>query len=258
MSKQLPLNPNLENLKKQAKTLRKEIQQNKWASARLRRKYQEFFAQKEPSQITLRDAQHILANEYGFANWQELAATVSAKRKRYENMIARARERGDKMSIEMLQAFANKTTQSAQPRNMFSNNVKQVMQISREEAQRLNHNYIGTEHLLLGIICHKECSGHETLLACNISLDALKTDLENRTRQNAKSQVHQIPFTPRAKRILEMAVQEAKEFNTTEIKTCHVLLALAKDPDAIASQSLAHQNMHYDQIKLIVSTKFAE
>ncbi len=129
---------------------------------------------------------------------------------------------------------------------MFSERVKRVIQFAREEAGRLRHDYIGTEHLLLGIIREGEGMAISILLNLDLELDELKQSIEEAVAATGGTlTIGQIPFTPRARRVLEIAAQEARLTNSKNVGTEHLLLAILKDPKSVASQILAMYDVDY-------------
>ena len=130
--------------------------------------------------------------------------------------------------------------------NMFTDGVKRVMQFAREESARLGHNYIGTEHLLLGII--KEGKGRAVTVLTNLglNLDTVKQSVEDYVATSGGTMtIGEVPFTPRAKQILEVAANEAKEMKTQFVDVEHLLLALLKDKEGVAAQILAAFGVDY-------------
>ena len=130
--------------------------------------------------------------------------------------------------------------------NMFTDGVKRVMQFAREESARLGHNYIGTEHLLLGII--KEGKGKAVTVLTNLglNLETVKQSVEDYVATSGGTMtVGEVPFTPRAKQILEVAANEAKEMKTQFVDVEHLLLALLKDKEGVAAQILAAFGVDY-------------
>ncbi len=124
--------------------------------------------------------------------------------------------------------------------NMFSDRVKRVMQLAREEAARLGHNYISSEHLLLGIIREGKGSAVTVLLNLGLNLESIKQSIDDYVASSGGSMtMGEVPFTPRAKQILEVAANEAKEMKSQFVRTCHLLLALLKDKEIMAAQILA-------------------
>ena len=130
--------------------------------------------------------------------------------------------------------------------NMFTENVKQVMKLAREESARLGHNYIGTEHLLLGIIKDGKGKAVAVLTNLGLSLETVKQSVEDYvTTSGGTMTIGEVPYTPRAKHILEVAANEAKEMKTQFIDVEHLLLALLKDKEGVAAQILAAFGVDY-------------
>jgi len=138
--------------------------------------------------------------------------------------------------------------------NMFSDRVKRVMQLAREEAARLGHNYIGTEHLLLGIIREGKGSAVNVLTNLGLNLESIKQSIDDYVASSGGSMtMGEVPFTPRAKQILEIAANEAKQMKSQFVRTCHLLLALLKDKDGVAAQILAAFGVDHKTAKEEVS-----
>ena len=133
----------------------------------------------------------------------------------------------------------------------FSPRVKEVIQFSREEAIRLGHDYIGTEHLLLGIIREGEGTALTTLKALEIDVIRLKKTIEDTIKGTATgvSNLGNIPLTKQAEKALKITYLEAKIFKTETIGTEHLLLSILRDEDNIASQVLAQYGINYDFFK---------
>ncbi|MFC1573800.1 ATP-dependent Clp protease ATP-binding subunit [Candidatus Latescibacterota bacterium] len=134
--------------------------------------------------------------------------------------------------------------------SMFTDRVKKVLQFAREESARLGHDYIGTEHLLLGLI--KEGQGVAVAVMTNmdIQLDALKRSIEDAVQTSSGAMVlSEVPFTPMAKQVLEIAAQEAREMRNNYIGTEHLLLALTKNKNGIAAQILSVFGIDYKSVK---------
>ncbi len=133
----------------------------------------------------------------------------------------------------------------------FSPRVKEVIQFSREEAIRLGHDYIGTEHLLLGIIREGEGTALTTLKNLEIDVIRLKKTIEDTIKGTATgvSNLGNIPLTKQAEKALKITYLEAKIFKTETIGTEHLLLSILRDEDNIASQVLAQYGINYDFFK---------
>ncbi|MFZ9503718.1 MAG: ATP-dependent Clp protease ATP-binding subunit [Cyclobacteriaceae bacterium] len=134
----------------------------------------------------------------------------------------------------------------------FSNRVKEVISLSREEALRLGHNYIGTEHLLLGMIREGEGVAMSLLKKLGVQLDTLKTEIENISRttgnQDVKSLAN-IPLTKASEKVLKITYLEAKAFKAQLIGTEHLLLSILRDPDNLATQILNKFEVSYQTVR---------
>jgi len=134
----------------------------------------------------------------------------------------------------------------------FSNRVKEVISLSREEALRLGHDYIGAEHLLLGMIREGEGVAISLLKKLGITLDSLKKSLEDAVRGTATGNVKNltnIPLTRQAEKVLKITYLEAKIFKSDLIGTEHLLLSVLRDEDNVATQILNKFDVTYDVIK---------
>ncbi len=132
----------------------------------------------------------------------------------------------------------------------FSNRVQDVIRLSREEALRLGHDYIGTEHLLLGII--REGEGIAVKILRNLSCDLykLKKAIEDTVRTSGGTlTIGNIPLTKQAEKVLKITYLEAKLYKSDVIGTEHLLLSLLRDDDNIAAQILHQFNIHYDIVR---------
>ena len=134
----------------------------------------------------------------------------------------------------------------------FSNRVKEVISLSREEALRLGHNYIGTEHLLLGMIREGEGVAVSLLKKLGVQLDNLKTEIENVSKttgnQDVKSLTN-IPLTKASEKVLKITYLEAKAFKAQLIGTEHLLLSILRDPDNLATQILNKFEVSYQTVR---------
>ncbi|MEM8893990.1 MAG: ATP-dependent Clp protease ATP-binding subunit, partial [Bacteroidota bacterium] len=134
----------------------------------------------------------------------------------------------------------------------FSNRVKEVISLSREEALRLGHDYIGTEHLLLGMIREGEGVAVGLLKKLGVSLDELRAAIEQATKGTATSNVKNlanIPLTRQSEKVLKITYLEAKIFKSQLIGTEHLLLSILRDEDNIATQILEKFDVTYDVVK---------
>ncbi|MFQ5707491.1 MAG: ATP-dependent Clp protease ATP-binding subunit [bacterium] len=135
-------------------------------------------------------------------------------------------------------------------KNNFSSRVQMVIQFSREEALRLGHDYIGTEHLLLGLVREGEGIAVEILRNLGCDLDELKRSVEDSVKSSGETMtIGNIPFTKRAEKILKMAYVEAEKYKSDIIGTEHLLLALVKEKDGVAAQVLLSFDVTYDTVR---------
>ena len=134
----------------------------------------------------------------------------------------------------------------------FSNRVKEVISLSREEALRLGHDFIGTEHLLLGMIREGEGVAVALLKKLGIALDEIKMTIEQATKGTATNTIknlHNIPLTRQSEKVLKITYLEAKIFKSPLIGTEHLLLSILRDEDNVATQILHRFNVNYEVIK---------
>ncbi len=135
-------------------------------------------------------------------------------------------------------------------RNNFSSRVQMVIQFSREEAIRLGHDYIGTEHLLLGLLREGEGIAAEILKNLGIDLDELRKAIEETVKSSGETvTMGNIPFTKRAEKVLKMSYVEAERYKSDIIGTEHLLLALSKERDGVAAQILMSFGVNYEAIR---------
>jgi ATP-dependent Clp protease ATP-binding subunit ClpC len=132
----------------------------------------------------------------------------------------------------------------------FSNRVQDVIRLSREEALRLGHDYIGTEHLLLGVIREGEGIAVKILRNIGVDLFKLKKAIEDTVRTSGGTlTIGNIPLTKHAEKVLKITYLEAKLYKSDVIGTEHLLLSLLRDDDNIAAQILHQFNVHYDAVR---------
>ncbi len=132
----------------------------------------------------------------------------------------------------------------------FSNRVQDVIRLSREEALRLGHDYIGTEHLLLGIIREGEGIAVKILRNLGVDLFKLKKSIEDTVRSSSGTlTIGNIPLTKQAEKVLKITYLEAKLYKSDVIGTEHLLLSLLRDEDNIAAQILSQFSVSYDAVR---------
>jgi ATP-dependent Clp protease ATP-binding subunit ClpA len=120
----------------------------------------------------------------------------------------------------------------------FTDRARRVVVLAQEEARMLNHNYIGTEHLLLGVISDDEGVAAQVLRSLDMSLDAVRTEVRQIIGEGTAPPAGHVPFTPRAKKVLELSLREALELGHTYIGTEHILLGLVREGEGVAAQVL--------------------
>jgi ATP-dependent Clp protease ATP-binding subunit ClpC len=120
----------------------------------------------------------------------------------------------------------------------FTDKARRVVVLAQEEAKLLNHNYIGTEHILLGLIHEGEGVAAKALEALGISLDGVREQVQEIIGQGQTAPTGHIPFTPRAKKVLELSLREALQLGHSYIGTEHLLLGLIREGEGVAAQVL--------------------
>ncbi|NNG34988.1 ATP-dependent Clp protease ATP-binding subunit [Nakamurella sp. DB0629] len=120
----------------------------------------------------------------------------------------------------------------------FTDRARRVVVLAQEEARMLNHNYIGTEHILLGLIHEGEGVAAKALESLGIALEGVRQQVEEIIGQGAQAPSGHIPFTPRAKKVLELSLREALQLGHNYIGTEHILLGLIREGEGVAAQVL--------------------
>jgi ATP-dependent Clp protease ATP-binding subunit ClpC len=120
----------------------------------------------------------------------------------------------------------------------FTDRARNVVVLAQEEARMLNHNYIGTEHILLGLIHESQGLAAKALEATGISLEPARQRVEEIVGPGQRAPSGHIPFTPRAKKILELSLREALQLSHNYIGTEHILLGLIREGEGVATQVL--------------------
>ncbi|UCD58035.1 MAG: ATP-dependent Clp protease ATP-binding subunit [Candidatus Hydrogenedentota bacterium] len=132
----------------------------------------------------------------------------------------------------------------------FTERVRKVIQLAREEAMRFNHDYIGTEHLLLGLVKEGEGIAAAALANLGVDLKTLRLEVEKLVEQGPSTvSVGEIPFNPQAKKVLEIAVEEARKFGHNYIGTEHLLLGLIKEGEGIAAHVLDNMKVDIQRVQ---------
>ncbi len=143
----------------------------------------------------------------------------------------------------------------------FSNRVKEVISLSREESLRLGHDYIGTEHLLLGMIREGEGVAISLMKKVGVSMEELKQTIEQATRGTATHNVKNltnIPLTRQSEKVLKITYLEAKIFKAQVIGTEHLLLSILRDEDNLATQILRKFDVSYEVVKELLESSYID
>jgi len=134
--------------------------------------------------------------------------------------------------------------------NRFTERARKVIILAKEEARRFNHDYIGTEHILLGLIREGEGVAAAVLQKIGVSLENIRLEVEKLVQPGPTTQIiGDIPFTPRAKKALELAAEEARSLGHNYIGTEHLLLGLIREGEGIASQVLLNLGMDLNSVR---------
>src|SRR5262249_23776484 len=128
----------------------------------------------------------------------------------------------------------------------FTDRARRVVVLAQEEARMLNHNYIGTEHILLGLV-HEGAA--ESLESLGISLEAVRQQVEEIIGRGQQAPSGHIPFTPRAKKVLELSLREALQLGHNYIGTEHILLGLIREGDGVAAQVLVKLGADLNRVR---------
>src|SRR5881392_1383815 len=131
----------------------------------------------------------------------------------------------------------------------FTDRARRVVVLAQEEARVLNHNYIGTEHILLGLIREGEGVAAKALESLGISLDAVRQQVEEIIGQGQQAPSGHIPFTPRAKKVLELSLREALQLGHNYIGTEHILLGLIREGEGVAAQVLVKLGADLNRVR---------
>jgi prophage maintenance system killer protein len=131
----------------------------------------------------------------------------------------------------------------------FTDRARRATVLAQEEARTLGHDYIGTEHILLGLISEGEGVAAKALGELKISLAAVRTQVEEIIGRGVQEPIGHIPFTPRAKKVLELSLREAMQLGVNYIGTEHVLLGLIREGEGVAAQALERLGADLDRTR---------
>jgi len=136
----------------------------------------------------------------------------------------------------------------------FTDRARRVVVLAQEESQRLSHNYIGTEHLLLGLLAARDGVAARALESLNVTLTAAREQVEEIVGLGEQTPHGHIPFTPRAKKILELSLREALTTGSEVIDTQHLLLGLIDEGDGVGAQILERLGATAQAVRETVAT----
>jgi len=132
----------------------------------------------------------------------------------------------------------------------FTNRARQVIILARKEADRFNHNYIGTEHILLAIIRLGQGVAVEVMREMGLDFETLRIEVEKAVGTGPETKtIGDVPFTARAKRVIELAAEEARGLNHTYIGTEHILLGLLKEGEGVAARILKNLDVDIEEAR---------
>jgi ATP-dependent Clp protease ATP-binding subunit ClpC len=131
----------------------------------------------------------------------------------------------------------------------FTEGAIKVIMLSQEEARRMGHNFVGTEQLFLGVVGQRQGMGAKALKSLGVTLKKARKEVENYIGRGTGFVASEIPFTPRAKRVLEMAVQEGKDIGQNYVGTEHILLALLAEEDGVAIRTIEKLGVDITQLR---------
>src|SRR5438552_11606514 len=131
----------------------------------------------------------------------------------------------------------------------FTERARQAVVMAQDEARLLRHNYLGTEHLLLGLLREEEGVAARALESLHVTIEEVRAQVARIVGEGEEATTGQIPFTPRAKRVLELGLREALSLGHNYIGTEHLLLGLAREYDGVAARLLL--DFHVDNAQLV-------
>jgi ATP-dependent Clp protease ATP-binding subunit ClpC len=140
----------------------------------------------------------------------------------------------------------------------FTERARKVMQLAQEEAQRLQHNYIGTEHLLLGLVREGKGVAAKTLTSLGVDLEKVRKAVEDIISRGVSPVAGEIGLTPRAKKVIELAVDEARHLNHHYIGTEHLLLGVIREGEGIGAGVLESLGLSLQEVRTKIMQILAE
>ena len=131
----------------------------------------------------------------------------------------------------------------------FTDRARKVMALANREAQEMNHEYIGTEHILLGLVNDGNGVGANVLKNLGVDLCKVRQEVERLLKKGAEPTLGKLPQTPRAKSVIEFAIAEAQKLNHNYVGTEHLLLGLLREEEGVAAQVLMNLGVSLDEAR---------
>jgi ATP-dependent Clp protease ATP-binding subunit ClpC len=131
----------------------------------------------------------------------------------------------------------------------FTDRARRVVVLAQEEARRLNHGHIGTEHVLLGLLGEEDGVAARALQSFGIGLEQVRSDIEEIIGEGSAQPSGHVPFTPRAKKVLELSLREALDLRHAYIGTEHILLGLIREGEGLAAQVLTERGARLEAVR---------
>jgi len=140
----------------------------------------------------------------------------------------------------------------------FTERARKVMVLAQEEARRFDHNYIGTEHILLGLVSEDEDVAARALSSLDVTLEGVRDQVESIVGYGEEGMGAQAPFTPRSKKVLELGLREAMQLGHNHIGTEHLLLGLVREGEGVAARVLSNLDVDPDNVRSEVLRRIGE
>jgi ATP-dependent Clp protease ATP-binding subunit ClpC len=131
----------------------------------------------------------------------------------------------------------------------FTDQARRAVVLAQEEARMLNHNYIGTEHILLGLLREHDGVAGKALASLDITIEAVRRQVEEIVGQGRAAPTGHIPFTPRSKKVLELSLREALQLGHNYIGTEHILLGVIREGEGVATQVLVKLGANLNRVR---------
>jgi ATP-dependent Clp protease ATP-binding subunit ClpA len=131
----------------------------------------------------------------------------------------------------------------------FNDQARRVLALAQEEAELMHHGYLGTEHLLLGLIHEGKGVAARALFSFGVTLDEARQEVKEEVRAASKAPSESLPLTPRAEKVLEMSQREAAQLGEDQVGTEHILLGLARLGEGVAAQALNRRGINLNRVR---------